>query len=444
MARDLTRIGERARKMREERFTSLYHYVTDRDHLRACYADLSAESAPGVDGVGKEEYGANLEQKLEELSERLGRMGYRPQPVKRVYIPKPGTNKQRPLGMLCFEDKLVEVALGRVLEQIYEADFVESSYGYRPGRTQHQALDQLGRTIQQQKVSYIVEADIKGFFDHVNQEWLLKFLGHRIGDERILRLIVRMLKSGVLEDGLVRASDEGVPQGANLSPLLSNVYLHYALDLWFERRFKRTCQGEAYYFRFADDFLACFQYREDAEAFLKELEVRLRQFHLELEPSKTRLLEFGRFAAERARSRGQKPESFDFLGFTHYCGQTGDGRFKVKRKTSKKKYRAKLKEVKGWLQRERSRLKKGELLRRAKLKLVGHLNYYGITDNWEMCNSFRIEVTRLLYYWLNRQSQKRSYDWERFNDALAWVRWPAVHIKHQLNPFRRLPALKGS
>jgi RNA-directed DNA polymerase len=443
MARDLTRIGERARRMREERFTSLYHYVTDQDHLRACYADLSEDSAPGIDGVGKEEYGANLESNLKELSERLGRMGYRPQPVKRVYIPKPGTNKQRPLGMLCFEDKLVEVALGRVLEQIYEADFAESSFGYRPGRTQHQALDQLGRTIQQQKVSYVVEADIKGFFDHVNQEWLIKFLGHRIGDERILRLIVRMLRSGVLEDGLVRASDEGVPQGANLSPLLSNVYLHYTLDLWFERRFKRGCRGEAYYFRFADDFLACFQYREDAEAFRKELEERLAQFHLELEPSKTRLLEFGRFAAESARRRGQKLETFDFLGFTHYCGQTRDGRFKVKRKTSKKKYRAKLKEVKEWLQRERSRMKKGELLRRAKLKLAGHLNYYGITDNWEMCNAFRIEVTRLLYHWLNRQSQKRSYDWERFNDALAWVRWPTVHITHRLNPFRRLPALKG-
>ena len=206
MARDLTRIGERARRMREERFTSLYHYVTDLDHLRACYADLPADRAAGVDGVGKEEYGANLESNLKELSERLGRMGYRPQPVKRVYIPKPGTTKQRPLGMLCFEDKLVNVALVRVLEQIYEADFLECSYGYRPGRTQHQALDQLGRTIQQRKVNYVVEADIKGFYDHVNQEWQLKFLGQRIGDERILRLIARMLKSGVLEDGLVRAS----------------------------------------------------------------------------------------------------------------------------------------------------------------------------------------------------------------------------------------------
>lgn len=444
MARDLTRIGERARQERGARFTSIYHFVTDLDHLRACYADLPANRAAGVDGVGKEEYGTNLEGNLEELTARLGRMGYRPQPVKRAYIRKPGTNKQRPLGILCFEDKLVALALVGVLEQIYEADFTNSSYGYRPGRTQHQALDELGRTIQQRRISYVVEADIKGFFDHVNQEWLMKFLGHRISDQRVLRLIVRMLKSGVMEDGLVQASEEGVPQGGNLSPLLSNVYLHYTLDLWFEGRYKQTCRGEAYYFRYADDFLACFQYREDAERFLKEMAARLEQFHLEVEPSKTKLLEFGRFAEENARSRGQKPETFDFLGFTHYCGHTKKGRFKVKRKTSAKKYRQKLKEVKEWLQRERSRMKKGELLRRAKLKLAGHLNYYGITDNWQMCSTFRTQFTRLLYKWLNRQSQKRSYNWERFNDALVWVGWPSLKIIHQLEPYRRMSALNES
>lgn len=441
MARDLTRIGERARQEPRERFTSIYHYVTDLDHLRACYAALPADRAAGVDGVGKEEYGRNLEAALAELSAKLGRMGYRPQPAKRVYIQKPGTDKQRPLGILCFEDKLVALALVRVLEQIYEADFMESSYGYRPERTQHQALDELGRTIQQRPVNYIVEADIKGFYDHVNQEWLMKFLQHRIGDERVLRLIVRMLKSGIMEDGLVRASAEGVPQGGNLSPLLSNVYLHYTLDVWFERRFKQTCQGAAYYFRYADDFLACFQHREDAERFRAELAVRLAQFHLELEPSKTKLLEFGRDAEESARGRGQRAGTFDFLGFTHYCGHTRHGHFKVKRKTSTKKYHAKLKETKEWLQGERSRSKKGELLRQAKLKLAGHLNYYAITDNSEMCYSFRYQVTRLLYKWLNRQSQRRSYNWARFNDALAWVGWPSAKIVHHLNPFRSLPTL---
>jgi len=415
--------------------------VTDLEHLRACYAALPADRAAGVDGVTKEEYGRNLEGNLTELSAKLGRMGYRPQPVKRVYIPKPGTSKQRPLGILCFEDKLVEVALVRVLEPIYEADFIESSYGYRPERTQHQALDQLGRTIQQRRVNFIDEADIKGFFDHVNQEWLMKFLERRIGDERVLRLIVRMLKSGIMEDGLVRASDEGVPQGGNLSPLLSNVYLHYTLDLWFERRFKGTCRGDAYYFRYADDFLACFQYGEDAERFLKELGERLAQFQLELEATKTKLLEVGRFAEERARRRGQRPETFDFLGFTHYCGHTAKGRFKVKRKTSGKKYRAKLKEMKEWLQQERSRTKQGKLLKQAKLKLAGHLNYYAITDNSQMCHRFSREVTQLVYKWLNRQSQRSSHTWAQFQDALAWVGWPSVRIAHQLNPFCRLPTL---
>ena len=288
-------------------------------------------------------------------------------------------------------------------------------------------------------MNFIVEADIKGFYDHVNQEWLMKFLEQRIGDERILRLIVRLLKSGIMEDGLVRASDEGVPQGGNLSPLLSNVYLHYTLDLWFERRFKQTCRGAAYYFRYADDFLACFQYREDAERFLKELGQRLAQFHLELETSKTRLLEFGRFAEGEAGRRGQRPETFDFLGFTHYCGHTRNGHFKVKRKTSGKKYRTKLKEMKEWLQRERSRTKQGELLKQAKLKLAGHLNYYAITDNGPMCYQFSRQVTQLVYKWLNRQSQRNSYNWVRFLDALAWVGWPSPTLKHHLNPFRRLP-----
>src|SRR2546425_3859982 len=368
MARDLTRIGEKARRSPRCQFTSIYHFVTDRDHLRACYEGIDPDKATGIDGITKAEYGKKLESNLEDLSARLGRLGYRPQPVRRVYIPKPGSNKKRPLGILCFEDKLVGLALTRVLEQIYEADFLESSYGYRPGRKQHQALDQLGQTIQQRRVSFIVEADIKGFFDHVNQMWLQKFLNHRIGDKRVLRLVTRMLKSGVMEDGLVRASDEGVPQGGNVSPILSNVYLHYVLDLWFERRFRRQCRGEAYYFRFADDFLACFQYRADAERFLREMKARLEQFHLEIEPGKTKLLSFGRFAEREATRRGKKPETFDFLGFTHYCGKTRHGHFKVKRRTSKKKFRAKLKEVQEWLRREGSDPKKRGRLQTDKLR----------------------------------------------------------------------------
>ena len=443
MTRDLTRIGERARKEPKEKFTSIYHYVTDKEHLRACYEGIDPGAASGVDGVTKEEYGKRQERNLEDLAERLSRMGYRPKPVKRVLIPKAGSNKKRPIGMPCIEDKIVQKAVASVLEQIYEEEFRGSSYGYRPGRTAHQALDELGRTIQQKKVNYIAEADIKGFFDHVNQEWLMRFLEHRISDERVNRLVRRMLKGGVMEDGLVKGSEEGVPQGGSLSPLLSNVYLHYVLDIWFERVFRGQCRGEAYYFRFADDFVACFQHKEDAEKYLREMEGRLKKFDLEIEPSKTKLLEFGRFAGERARSRGKEPEQFEFLGFTHYGSTTRQGKYKVKRMTSKKKLRAKLKEMNEWLKKERSHLKKGELLKKAKQKLEGHLNYYAITDNRGRCDEYRQQVGKLLYKWLNRQSQRRSYTWERFNDALAWVGWPSVRIKHNLDPFRR-SALKES
>ncbi len=437
MTRDLTRIGERARLNGKEKFTSIYHYVSDPDHLERCYEELEAKRAPGVDGVSKEEWGRELKRNIGELSERLGRMGYRPQAVKRVYIPKAGSDKKRPLGIPCFEDKLVQMSMVRVLEQIYEADFLDCSFAYRRGRTQHGLLSELGRTIQQKKVSFVVEADIRSFYDQVNHDWTIKFLEERISDERVIRLVKRMLRGGVMEDGLVKASEEGVPQGGVLSPLLSNVYLHYALDLWMERSFKSKCRGEAYYFRYADDFIACFQYREDAEKYLREMEERLKKFHLEIEPSKTKLMEFGRFAEERAKQKGKELETFDFLGFTHYCGQTRKGEFKVKRQTSKKKFRAKLKETKEWLKRERSLKKKGELLKQAKRKIEGHLNYYAITDNYEMCYSYSQQVVRLLYKWLNRQSQRSSYTWGQLESALAWVKWPNVSIRHDLSPFLR-------
>ena len=278
MSTDLTRIGERARKEPDLVFTSLYHHVTDLDNLRDCYEALDDDKAVGVDGVTKEQYGENLEENLQSLSDRLKRMGYRPQPSRRSYIPKSGSEKGRPLGISCFEDKIVELAVKRVLEPIYEEIFEDSSYGYRPERSQHLCLDKLGRTIQQKRVSYLVESDIRAFFDEVSHRWMMKFLEHRIGDPRILRLISRMLKGGIMEDGLVRASEKGTPQGSILSPLLSNIYLHYVLDLWFSHRVKRQCRGEAYYFRFADDFLACFRYKADARHFENRLKDRLGSF----------------------------------------------------------------------------------------------------------------------------------------------------------------------
>lgn len=367
-------------------------------------------------------------------------MGYRPKPKRRSYIPKEGSEKGRPLGISALEDKIVEEATKRALEPIFEAVFEDSSYGYRPGRNQHKCLDVLGRTIQQKKVSYVVEADIKGFFDKVNQEWMIKFLRHRIGDERVIRLIIRMLQSGILEDGMVQATEEGTPQGSILSPLLSNIYLHYVLDLWFSRQVSRQSRGEACYFRFADDFVACFQYREDAESFRRRLKDRLEGFGLELAEEKTRCMEFGRFARENAYQRGEKPEEFTFLGFTHYCGKTREGYFKVKRRTSRKKLGQSLRKFTNWAKKARNVLRKGEMLRQARSRVLGHLSYYAITDNLERCAYYVHRATRILRKWLNRKSQRKAYTWASFNQALAWVDWPQARLRKDLNPCRRAEA----
>lgn len=440
MGTDLKRIGEKARKEPGLVFNNLYHHISDIDNLRDCYGSLGARKATGVDGVTKEEYGRDLEGNLRDLSKRLKRMGYRPGPKRRSYIPKPCSEKGRPLGISNLEDKIVEAAVKRTLEPIYEAVFEVNSYGYRPGRSQHKCLDALGRTIQQKRVNYVVEADIRGFFDTVNHEWMIKFLRHRIGDERVIRLIIRMLKSGIMEDGLVKASEEGTPQGSILSPLLSNIYLHYVLDLWFSRRVSRQSRGEAYYFRFADDFLACFQYRDDAESFQRRLADRLEGFNLELAEEKTNCIEFGRYAREDAYKRGEKPEEFTFLGFTHYCGKTKEGYFKVKRRTSRKKLGQSLRSFTDWAKKAHHVLRKGEMLRQARARVIGYLNYYAITDNLERCSFYVYRTERILFKWLNRKSQRKAYTWSSFTQALIWVRWPKPRIRKDLNPCRRAEA----
>jgi len=436
----LTRIGEKARKDPRCVFNNLYHHIYDMENLRDSYEALEAGKATGVDGVTKKEYGEKLVENLKDLSGRLRQMAYRPQPKRRTYIPKAGSEKGRPLGISNLEDKIVEKATKRTLEPIYEAVFEESSYGYRPGRSPHQCIDAVGRTIQQKKVNHVVEADIKAFFDTVNHEWMIKFLRHRIADERVIRLIIRMLKGGIMEEGLTRATEEGTPQGSILSPLLSNIYLHYVLDLWFNKRLSKEIKGEAYYFRYADDFIGCFQLEEEAERFRNRLRGRLERFGLKLAEEKTQRLQFGRFARTNAKKQGEKPKEFTFLGFTFYCGKTKNGYFKVKRKTSRKKFRLSLSNYAEWARKTRNRFKKGEMIRLARARVVGHLSYYAITDNLERCNDYIYYATRILFKWLNRKSQRKAYTWARFIDALTGADWPLPKIRRDLNPFRRAEA----
>lgn len=428
VATKLRRIAEKARKEPLFKFTSLYHLMNE-ELLRECFQRLREDAAAGIDNVTKEEYAENLDANLTNLTERLHRMAYIPQPVRRKYIPKPGSAKQRPLGIPCFEDKLVQAGMVRILEAVYEQDFIEDSYGFRPGRSCHKALRALSETVEGQPVNHVAEADIKGFFDNVNQEWLMKFLAHRIGDKRIQRMVKRFLKAGVAEDGSITVSDEGTPQGGVISPLLANIYLHYALDLWFEKVYRKKCSGYARMIRYADDFVVCFQYKMDAERFGRELRIRLGKFGLEVEPTKTRVMEFGRFAVQNAKARGEKPATFDFLGFTHYCGTRRDGTgFRMKRVTTRKRFTAKVKAFKEWLRKART-LKTKELWATAQAKLRGHYAYYGVTDNSSGIKRFAAEAEKLLFKWLNRRGKRGCLNWERFCEMLKRFPLPQPRIK---------------
>ena len=317
----LERIRQVACRDKGARFTALWHHVYNVDRLREAYFSLKRNAAPGVDGETWQHYGEDLEGNLQELCTRLKRGAYRAKPVRRVYIPK-ADGRQRPLGVTALEDKVVQRAVVKVLNAIYESDFLGFSYGFRPGRNPHNALDALYVGIMRKRVNWMLDADIRGFFDAIDHEWLMKFVEHRIADQRVLRHIKKWLNAGVMEDGKRTQAEKGTPQGGSVSPLLANVYLHYVFDLWVHQWRKRHARGEVIIVRFADDFTVGFQYREDAERFLEELRERFQRFHLELHPEKTRLMEFGRYAAENRKRRGEgKPESFDFLGITHTCDQ---------------------------------------------------------------------------------------------------------------------------
>lgn len=418
METKLSRIAEIARIKPKESFTSLYHLLNE-EMLLQCHRELNGHKAVGIDKVTKAEYEENLDENIQDLVQRLRRQSYRPLPVRRTYIPKGDGKGQRPLGISAYEDKIVQTGLSKILQAVYEADFLDCSYGFRPGRSAHDALRALNRVIEKGKISYVVDADIRGFFNNVDHGWLMKFIHLRIADPNLRRLIVKFLKAGIMENGKVESTDLGTSQGSIASPVLANVYLHYALDLWFDVAVKKRCKGQAELVRYADDYVCCFQYKEDAEMFYSALISRLAKFKLEVAEEKTNILMFGRFAAQHREKKGiGKPETFDFLGFTHYCGTSRAGKFRVKRKTSKKKFRAKVQAVKTWLKETRHE-GLDVIMETMRKKLVGHYRYYGITDNSKMLGRFRYEVSRLLFKWLNRRSQRQSFNYESYNRFLG-------------------------
>lgn len=424
----LDRVRQRATKDRKARFTALFHHVTV-DRLRDAYRRLKRRAAPGVDGVTWTQYGGSLEENLRDLHARLHRGAYRAKPSRRVYIPK-ADGRQRPLGIASLEDKVVQAAVVEVMNAIYEQDFLGFSYGFRPGRGAHQALDALAVATRRRKVNWVLDADIRGFFDTIDHGWLVKFVEHRIGDGRILRLIQKWLAAGVMEDGTFTAGTVGTPQGATVSPLLANLYLHHVLDLWAHQWRRRHARGDVVLVRYADDFVLGFERREDAERFLEDLRERFRKFSLALHPEKTRLIEFGRFAASSRRERGLRgaPETFAFLGFRHACGRTRRGRFLLVRHTDTKRLRAKLREVKAELRKRMHAPipQQGAWLRRV---VQGYCAYYAVPTNSAALAVFRTQVTRRWLHALRRRSQRDRTDWVRMTRLQR--RWlPPARILH--------------
>ena len=421
----LERVRQAAKQRKKEKFTALLHHVTV-DLLRGAYYALKRKAAAGVDGLRWRDYEVDLEDNLQDLHARVQGGAYRALPVRRRYIPKPG-GKQRPLGIAALEDKIVQRAVVAVLNAIYEEDFLGFSYGFRPKRNQHQALDALAVGICKTSVNWILDADIRSFFDLVSQDWLVRFLGHRIGDERIIRLVRKWLKAGVLEDGEWSVSEEGTPQGAVVSPLLANVYLHYVFDLWAQRWRRREAKGNVIIVRYADDIVMGFEHEADARSFMEAMRLRFEQFLLVLHPDKTRLLEFGRHAAANRRQRGLgKPETFAFLGFTFICGRSRRGAFQLQRKTRRDRMRAKLGEIKVQLRKRMHEPipKQGRWLKQV---VVGFFAYHAVPTNARALSAFRHYVTALWRRTLRRRSQKDVMTWARISKiADAWLPQPRI------------------
>ena len=432
----LSLISGHARRDQNFQFTSLAHLLNE-EYLRDCYRSLKRNKAVGIDKVGWEEYGRNLDNNIAELVSRLKRKNYKPIPARRVYIPKSETEK-RPLGISALENKIVERGITWILESIYEEDFLDCSYGFRPKRNAHQALKKVDNLIMFQPVSHIVEADIKGFFDNVSHENLLEFLKIRIGDTVMLNLINKFLKAGYIDNGILVKPEAGTPQGSILSPMLANIFLHYVLDTWFETTVKSHVRGYCEIVRYADDFVCVVRYGDDAKRIEKGLQNRFKKYGLELHPIKTRIFSFGRFERENAKKQSRRANTFDFLGFTHFCGISRKGRFKISRKTSRKKFTAKCKEMNLWLKSIRNLIETKEWWKILRAKLRGHFQYYGVSDNYRSINKFYHVTLRMVRKWMNRRSQKRTMNWEKYSKYLEYYPLPKPRIVHNfyLSPER--------
>jgi RNA-directed DNA polymerase len=425
MSPELRRIAEKAREDHRVQFTSLAHLLTV-EALEAAWKALKKRSSAGIDGVTAAEYERDLRGNLERLHERLRAGQYVAPPVRRSYVPKEGAGL-RPIGVPTIEDKIAQAAVARILSAIYEQDFLPCSYGFRPGRSPHDALDALNQAIIRGKVNWVFDADISAFFDRLDKGVLRRFLEHRVKDRSLLRLIAKWLHAGVLEDGVVYHPETGAPQGGVISPILANVYLHYALDLWAERVMRRQLRGEFYLVRYADDVVCAFQYPDDAARFAEALRARLGKFGLRLNDAKTRLIEFGRFAKERGARRNQKPETFDFLGLTHIWGRSRTGRFMVRRRTASGRLRRAISRVAAWC-REHRHLSVEVQWRYLCSVLRGHFQYYGVTGNFRSLKGFRQQLTRAWRKWLDRRSQRGRMSWGRFSAVLHRYPLPAAWV----------------
>lgn len=431
METKLERIAEIAESDPQCQFTSLAHLLSE-ENLKKCYWELRKDAAPGVDGETWEEYGANLDQNIHDLVERLKAKKYWPRPFKRTYISKEGSSKKRPISIPVLEDKIVQRAIAKILTAIFEVDFVDSSYGYRPGRSPHDALDRVDKTIMTKPVNWVLDADIEGFFDNIDHDWLMRMLRQRIKDTTLLKLIRRFLEAGIIEEGKYYQTEKGAPQGGNLSPILANIYLHFVLDLWVTRKLEKELDGYVELIRFSDDFILCYQRKAEAEVGRRMLTERLAKFGLKLSQEKTKLIAFGRYAKRNAERSGKKLQTFEFIGFTHYVDETRKGKFKVGRKTIDKRFHWKFKALYRWVKAVSRQRCPAEWWPILKAKLVGHYRYYGVSGNYYQLARYYCLTIQSVHKWLNRRSQKPSYNWEEFLRYLKHYPLPKPRIYHNL------------